>query len=121
MRRGQALSLLVRSVLPRVAASAKLPSDTETQEYGVSSFTYRSKRPMNAMRFKAFTDALCARALGDTAAQVLRAKGFVWLAGQPKTQGVFAFAGRAAELTPGGTWWAAMEREEWPPGVAQVR
>ena len=56
-----------------------------------------------------------------TRPQVLRAKGFVWLAGQPKTQGVFAFAGRAAELTPGGTWWAAMEREEWPPGVAQVR
>ena len=55
-----------------------------------SSFTYRSKRPMNPIKFKAFTDALCARAPGDPAAQVVRAKGFVWLAGQPKTQVSFA-------------------------------
>jgi hypothetical protein len=45
---------------------------------------------MNPIKFKAFTDALCARAPGDPAAQVVRAKGFVWLAGQPKTQVSFA-------------------------------
>jgi G3E family GTPase len=76
----------------------------ETAEFGVSSFTYGSQRPFHGERLKAFADEVCARTRGDPAAQVLRAKGFAWLAGQPNQQAVFSFAGRKASLLPGPPW-----------------
>lgn len=79
---------------------------SETEEYGVSSFVYRSRRPFHPGRFH---DRLSRPWQG-----VLRSKGFFWLATRLDKVGVWSQAGRVARLDVGGFWWAAIPREEWP-------
>ena len=76
------------------------------EEYGVSSFVYRARRPFHPQRF---FDRLNRDWIG-----VLRSKGFFWLASRLDKIGVWSQAGRVARLDFGGFWWAAVPREHWP-------
>lgn len=86
---------------------------SETEEYGVTSFVYRARRPFHPQRFY---DRLSQEWPG-----VLRSKGFFWLASRLDKIGVWSQAGRIARLDVGGFWWAAIPREDWPqiPGFAE--
>ena len=79
---------------------------SEVEEYGVSSFVFRARRPFHPQRF---FDRLNADWDG-----VLRSKGFFWLASKLDKIGVWSQAGRVARLDFGGFWWAAVPREHWP-------
>ena len=79
---------------------------SEVEEYGVSSFVYRSRRPFHPERF---FDRLNRDWNG-----VLRSKGFFWLASKIDKIGVWSQAGRVARLDFGGFWWAAVPKEHWP-------
>lgn len=79
---------------------------SEVEEYGVSSFVYRARRPFHPQRFY--------DRLNRDWAGVLRSKGFFWLAGRLDKIGVWSQAGRVARLDFGGFWWAAVPREHWP-------
>jgi len=79
---------------------------SEAEEYGVSSFVYRARRPFHPQRFY---DRLSQDWNG-----VLRSKGFFWLANRLDKIGVWSQAGRVARLDFGGFWWAAMPQEHWP-------
>ena len=79
---------------------------SEVEEYGVSSFVYRSRRPFHPQRF---FDRLNQDWNG-----VLRSKGFFWLASRLDKIGVWSQAGRVARLDCGGFWWAAVPQEYWP-------
>ena len=79
---------------------------SEVEEYGVSSFVYRARRPFHPQRF---FDRLHQDWNG-----VLRSKGFFWLATQLDKIGVWSQAGRVARLDFGGFWWAAVPKEHWP-------
>lgn len=79
---------------------------SETEEYGVSSFVFRSRRPLHPQRFH---DQLNRQWNG-----VLRSKGFFWLATRLDKIGVWSQAGRVARLDFGGFWWAAVPRAHWP-------
>ena len=35
-------------------------------------------------------------------------------------QGTLSLAGRCTYLTPGSPWWANIEREDWPEGLAEA-
>jgi G3E family GTPase len=85
---------------------------SESDEYGVSSFVYRSRRPFHPQRFY---DRLTRDWHG-----ILRSKGFFWLASRLEKIGVWSQAGRMARLDFGGFWWAAIPREHWPD-VPQIR
>ena len=79
---------------------------SEVEEYGVSSFVFRARRPFHPQRF---FDRLNSDWNG-----VLRSKGFFWLASKLDKIGVWSQAGRVARLDFGGFWWAAVPREHWP-------
>jgi G3E family GTPase len=79
----------------------------ETEEYGIGSFVYRARRPFHPARF---ADALKTEWPGN----VLRSKGFFWLASRPDAAGEWSQAGGVIRHGPAGIWWAAAPREHWP-------
>ncbi|MEN0109421.1 MAG: GTP-binding protein, partial [Planctomycetota bacterium] len=79
---------------------------SEVEEYGVSNFVFRARRPFHPQRFY--------ERLGRDWNGVLRSKGFFWLASRLDKIGVWSQAGRVARLDFGGFWWAAVPREHWP-------
>lgn len=79
---------------------------SEVEEYGVSSFVYRARRPFHPQRFY--------DRLSQDWSGVLRSKGFFWLASRLDKVGVWSQAGRTARLDVGGFWWASVPRTQWP-------
>ncbi|WP_149549409.1 GTP-binding protein [Streptomyces marokkonensis] len=72
----------------------------ETEEYGISSFVFRSRAPFHPERLWAFvTEELDSGAHG----QVLRSKGFFTLAGREGVTGLWSQAGAVARFEPSGT------------------
>ncbi len=83
---------------------------SEVEEYGVSSFVYRARRPFHPQRFY--------DRLNQDWNGVLRSKGFFWLASRLDKIGVWSQAGRVARLDFGGFWWAAIPRDYWPQSAS---
>jgi G3E family GTPase len=84
----------------------------ETEEYGISSFVYRARRPFHPQRF--FT------LVNSEWPGVVRSKGFFWLACAPAMAGQWSQAGAVARHGPAGYWWAAVAPEQWPDDPESV-
>lgn len=68
----------------------------ETEEFGITSFVYRTQRPFHPQRL--------ARQLSREWPGVLRSKGFFWLATRPEVQAIWSQAGCSVSLEPAGPW-----------------
>ncbi|MEM7392700.1 MAG: GTP-binding protein, partial [Verrucomicrobiota bacterium] len=79
----------------------------ETEEYGISSFTYRTPKPFDAEKLSAFFNGR------EHWSGILRSKGFFWVAANHNVAYEWAQAGGVADVKPAGLWWAAMPEEEW--------
>ncbi|MFN3706562.1 MAG: zinc metallochaperone GTPase ZigA [Thermoflexales bacterium] len=80
----------------------------ETEEYGVSSLVYRARRPFHPQRLWEVVNA----DWGST--NVLRSKGFFWLASRMDEAGLWSQAGALLRIEYAGRWYAATPREQWP-------
>ncbi|MFK4206082.1 zinc metallochaperone GTPase ZigA [Acinetobacter junii] len=78
----------------------------ETEEYGISSFVYRARKPFHPQRFFDFVNSEWKG--------VIRSKGFFWLASNPEFAGSWSQAGAMARHGVTGYWWAAVPDEHWP-------
>ncbi len=84
----------------------------ETEEYGITSFVYRSRRPFHPQRLN--------EALEVGWENVLRAKGMMWIASKHDLAGHYAQAGNCVGVEPVRRWYAASPREEWPEDEATL-
>lgn len=84
----------------------------ETEEYGVTSFVYRARRPFHPGRLYRFF-ATRWPAVPD-APGVLRSKGVFWLGSVPTSMLVWSQAGKHRNWQEVGSWWADVPEERWP-------
>jgi G3E family GTPase len=77
----------------------------ETEEYGISSFVYRARTPFHPERLWSL--------LTQLPKEIIRSKGFFWVATRPEVVGLWSQAGRTSTLEARGQWLASMDMSEW--------
>ena len=77
----------------------------ETEEFGIGSFVFRSKKPFHPERFLNFIQ-------NDFPNNVIRSKGLFWLGSRSDQALIWSSAGGSIKSDPAGVWWASMPFSE---------
>ena len=114
--RGQVnLSKVIGTGLYNEGAASQMPGwakelegdhTPETEEYGISSFVYRRRKPFHPQRLMSI--------INKGFEGVVRSKGYLWIASRPHHCGIWSQAGSSLQIDRGGFWFAAVERHRWP-------
>ncbi|MBA4536783.1 GTP-binding protein [Bacillus aquiflavi] len=90
----------------------QLPEHTpETEEYGISSFVYRSRIPFHSERFDKW--------LEEMPVEIVRAKGIVWCATRNDIALLFSQSGPSIQLEPVAFWIASLPPERQTEYIRQ--
>lgn len=73
----------------------------ETEEYGISSFVFRSKKPFHPDRFLNYLNQSFPQ-------NIIRSKGLFWLASRSGQALLWSSAGGSCKADSAGVWWASM-------------
>lgn len=77
----------------------------ETEEYGISSFVFRSAKPFHPERFLTYLN-------NSFPSNIIRSKGLFWLASRSQHAIVWSTAGGSFKVDNAGVWWASMSYGE---------
>ncbi len=80
----------------------------ETEEYGISSFTYKARRPFYPEKFYNFLHST------EQYGKLIRSKGFFWLGSRLEYAGQWSQAGGIARYGYAGLFWRSVPRKDWP-------
>ena len=80
----------------------------ETEEYGISSFSYLARRPFHPEKFYNFLHST------KKYGKLIRSKGYFWLASRPDFAGQWSQAGGIARYGFGGLFWKSVPKIDWP-------
>ncbi len=86
----------------------------ETEEYGISSFVFRHRRPFHPERLMIYLNQ-------KYPSTIIRAKGLFWLASRPNVAINFSQAGGSLRVERAGVWWASMAFEQRMNYVAFIQ
>ena len=104
----------------RDTANNEVPKDMvpETEEYGITSFVYRARKPFHPMKLHLFMMAKMMKG-------VYRAKGFFWIATRNDTCFDWNQAGELIDFEDGGNWFATIPEKDWsnltPDAIAGIK
>ena len=116
---------------PGWLTSLKTPEvKTESDEYGISSFVYQRRKPFHPARLSSWIrrivhfsqdwnennvseDIKRLETMESNFGQILRSKGFCWIAGRDSIQASWALSGRLLLISPLSPWCATKPEEEW--------
>ncbi len=73
----------------------------ETEEYGISSFVFRDKRPFHPVRFWNYLNR-------DWHSNIIRSKGLFWIASRKNEALNWSQAGGSLRADKAGVWWSSM-------------
>lgn len=77
----------------------------ESEEYGIRSFVFRSKKPFDPVRFQNYLST----GFPDI---IIRSKGLFWLASRPDQALIWGQAGGSFQADSAGIWWASMSEKQ---------
>ena len=77
----------------------------ETEEYGISSFVNKTKKPFDPERFWKYLQE-------NFNENIIRSKGLFWLASRPNQALIWSQAGGSLRAESAGVWWSSMTFQE---------
>ena len=77
----------------------------ETEEYGINSFVFRSRKPFHPVRFLSYVHH-------KFPSNIIRSKGLFWLASRPNQAMIWGQAGGSVRTDSAGVWWSSMPFEK---------
>ena len=80
----------------------------ETEEYGISSFSYTARRPFLPEKFYNFLHST------EKYGKLIRSKGFFWLGSRLEYAGQWSQAGGIARYGFAGMFWRSVPKQDWP-------
>ena len=80
----------------------------ETEEYGISSFSFVARRPFYPEKFHKFLHDT------DKFGKLIRSKGYFWLGSRPEFVGQWSQAGGIASYGYAGMFWKSVPKQDWP-------
>jgi len=80
----------------------------ETEEYGISSFSFLARRPFHPEKFHQFLHST------EKFGKLIRSKGYFWLASRPQFSGQWNQAGGIAHYGFAAMFWKSVPKKDWP-------
>lgn len=98
-------SVMNSSILQKALSREKTMEEQGMDEYGITSFVFDEKQPLDRERFMSFVE-------NEYPEELIRAKGYIWFADDDKHVQLFEQAGRNATVSETSNWVESLPEQE---------